>query len=75
MAAGVNSMREQSLTPGIYGSSRQFFRQFANRPIYGIFYTLKAQEKLKKRPIINVIGDYRAFDCSNRIGLKQLSVR
>jgi hypothetical protein len=36
---------------------------------------MKAGEKMKKRPIINVIGDYRAFRCSDRIELAQLSVR
>jgi hypothetical protein len=38
-----------------------------DRLINGIFYTMKAGENTKKHPIINMIGDYRAFECSNRI--------
>jgi hypothetical protein len=37
-----------------------------DRIINGIFYTMKAGEKAKKRPVINMVGDYRAFSCSNQ---------
>jgi hypothetical protein len=68
MAADVHSS-------GIYGNSGQFFRFFKHCLINGIFYTMKAAKKTKKRPIINMIVIIGRLTAAIGLRLKQLSVR